>query len=167
MSLMPFLSIPVMAVLLVLQSAFFSYATVLGTPVQIMVVVVLAWAMWRGSAEGSVWAFFAGLFIDYGSISPMGISSAALILAVVTISPFFPNLPYNRLTLPILLAGVAMITFQLTTLLLLRLTGYPINANLLGLIPVTTVLHALVTLPVFWFVSSFRRYTRRERTIDL
>ena len=167
MSFMPFLSIPVMALLVVFQSAFLSYAHIAGAPIQIMVVVVLAWAMWRGSAEGAVWAFFAGLFIDYASIGPFGISSLALILAVVAISPLFPNLAYNRLTLPFLLAGVAMLIFQLTSLLLLRIAGYPIVAHYWQQMPIAIILNALVTVPVFWLLSSFTRYTRRERTIKL
>ncbi|MGB1250889.1 MAG: rod shape-determining protein MreD [Candidatus Promineifilaceae bacterium] len=167
MSLMPFISIPVMAFLVVFQSAFLSYATVGGTPIQVIPVVVIAWAMWRGSAEGAVWAFVAGLFLDYASIGPFGVSSVALIVAVVAISPLFPNLAYNRLTLPFILAGGAMLIFQLTSLLLLRFAGYPIVAQYWREIPLATTLNALVTIPFFWLFTSFSRYTRRERAINL
>ncbi len=166
-SVTPLLAIPVLLPLVLLQSALFSYVRVGGVIVQVAVVVVLAVALWRSSAETIVWAIVAGLLLDLTSIAPLGSSALALILAVLAIAPFRDNLTYNRVLLPLLLAAGAMLVYQLSYLLLLRISGIPANAAWVSELPTRIIVHAMLALPLYWLLRATGFTTRRTPQINL
>ncbi|HFC11334.1 MAG TPA: rod shape-determining protein MreD [Anaerolineae bacterium] len=159
--------LPVLIPLILLQSALFAYIPIAGTQVQVVIVLVLAVALWRNSAEATIWAFTAGLLIDLNSIAPFGSSALALIVAVMVINPFRANLLYNRVILPFLLAAGAMVLFQMTYLLVLKLGNRPINADIITLLPATVLVHALLALPCYWLLRATNRLSRKPYQINL
>lgn len=159
--------LPVLIALILLQSTLFAYVPIAGVPVQAAVVLVLAIALWRESAESVIWAFTAGLLIDLNSIAPFGSSALALMIAIVVISPFRANLLYNRVILPFLLAVGAMVLFQLIYFLLLRLSNRPINGHVLAQLPTIVLVHALLAVPLYWLLRATNRLSRQPYQINL
>lgn len=164
-----YFAIPVVVLLVVLQSVFVSYLQILGVTIQIVPAFVIAWALLkgRGSADTVAFAFLAGLLVDILSISPMGLTSLALMVAVITLFPIQANIETSRLLLPIILAGVAMLTFILVNLLLMRISGYAINWQMIGTIPQNVVMHALFILPLYWVVTFINRLIGFQRLLEI
>jgi rod shape-determining protein MreD len=64
-----------------------------------VLVVVLAWAMLRGSIEGAIVGFLGGLILDSVTYTPFGISSAVLglcgyLVGLTQVNVYRGNLPY-------------------------------------------------------------------------
>ncbi len=163
----PLLALPVLLPLVLLQSALFSYVRVAGVTVQVAVVVVLAVALWRSSAETIIWAVIAGLLIDLGSIAPIGSSALALTFAVLAIAPFRANLNYNRVILPFLLGIVAMIVYELSYMLLLRMVGTATNSAWVAQLPTRVLVHSVLALPLYWLLRATGAVNRRTPQINL
>ncbi len=116
-----YLVIPLMAVLVILQSTVLPNFTILGAVPQLMFVATLAWALLRGLREGLVWAFVAGLLSDLFSAGPLGVSSMAMMAAVAAAVFIQQSFPESRIIMPIVLAALATFVFWFIYLLLLRL----------------------------------------------
>lgn len=169
MQFRPFLLIPIIFILLLLQSTFFAYLPIGGVYLQATVAFVIAWGLWAEPVESLTVAFIAGLLIDLLSVAPMGSSSIGLMVGLIVIQPFRVLLQNSRLVFPIILALGAMLTFRLATLLFQRLAGYPTPATTWQALPATIILHALVALPQYWFLRIISASTRRStsRQINL
>ena len=64
-----------------------------------VLVVVLAWAMLRGSIEGAIVGFLGGLILDSVTYTPFGVSSAILglcgyVVGIPEVNVYRGNLPY-------------------------------------------------------------------------
>lgn len=148
-----FIALPVMVLLTILHSALFSRFDLLGVVPQFIPLVALAWALVRGPLEGYVWAFIAGICIDLFSSSPLGVSPLALMTAVLLITTLQRTIAISRFFIPMILGGIGMFTFSLTTILLLRLSGYPIVWSSVAPLPVSAILHGFLILPLFWVIN--------------
>jgi len=116
-----YLVIPLMVVLVILQSAVLPNFTILGVIPQLMFVATIAWALLRGLREGLVWAFVAGLLADLFSAGPLGVTSLAL-MAAVAITVFVQrSFPESRIIMPVVLVALATLVFWFIYLLFLRL----------------------------------------------
>lgn len=139
-----YLAFPLLVILVVVQSAVLSRFLILGIVPQLLLLVAVAWGLIYGMREGLIVGFVAGLLADLFSASPLGISSLAMItavLVVVTIKRYFPE---NRVVLPALLTGLATLIFWLLTIVLLRIL-MPLLVQDLGFLGVTNL--AGVILP--------------------
>ncbi len=168
MQFRPFLLIPIILVLLLLQSTFFAYFPIGGIYLQATVTFVIAWGLWAEPVESLTVAFIAGLLIDLLSTAPLGGSSIGLMIGLLAIQPFRVLLRNSRLVIPILLALGSMLTFRLAALLFQRIAGYPTSAEMWQTLPTTITLHALVALPQYWLLRLISAGTRpSSRQINL
>src|ERR1700736_3744394 len=99
-----------------------SLPLVRGRP-DLVLVVVLAWAMLRGSGEGACVGFLGGALLDSVSYTPFGINSALLgLLGYFTglpeVNVYRGNLPYFLGT-----AAIATIVYHTAYFLLLQALG--------------------------------------------
>src|SRR5688500_7719257 len=102
-----------------------------------VLVVVLAWAMLRGSIEGAIVGVLGGLTLDSGTYTPFGISSAVLglcgyLVGLTEVNVYRGNLPYFFGA-----AFVATLGYHLLFFLLLQ-------ANGIGLPPIFEMLATAV-----------------------
>lgn len=116
-----------------------------------VLVVVLAWAMLRGSNEGAVVGFLGGILLDSVEYTPFGVNSALLgltgyLLGLPEVNVYRGNLPYFLGT-----AALATLAYHTVFFLLLQARG-------LGLPPITqtyatalpaALLNALLLAPTF------------------
>jgi rod shape-determining protein MreD len=121
MSLGFYLVIPLMVVLIILQSTLLPQFPILGVTPQLWLLATMAWALLRGWQEGIIWAFVAGLFVDLFSAAPLGVTSLALMAAVGVVVLLQRNLPAYRVVIPVILTVIGTLVFWLVYLILLRI----------------------------------------------
>jgi rod shape-determining protein MreD len=116
-----YLAIPLMLVLVILQSAVLPNFTIFGIVPQLMFVATISWALLRGLREGLAWAFMAGLLTDLFSAGPIGVTSLAMMATVASVVFLQRSFPESRLIMPIVLTALATMIFWSIYLLILRL----------------------------------------------
>jgi rod shape-determining protein MreD len=121
MKLTIYIAVPLMLLLVVLQAAVLPRFPVLGVAPQLLLLVVLAWTLLHGLAEGMLWALVAGLLLDLFSTSPLGVTTLAMMAAMAVAALIQRSFPGSRLLLPIVLAFVTTAVFWTVNVFLLRL----------------------------------------------
>jgi rod shape-determining protein MreD len=124
-----------------------------------VLVVVLAWAMLRGSTEGAVVGFLGGMLLDSVVYTPFGVQSALLGLAGYLTG--LPEVGIYRGNLPYFFGIAALATLAYHTLLFLLL-----QARGLGMPPLiltyamavpAAIMNALLLAPTFWLCRRLLR----------
>ncbi len=121
MSLGFYLVIPLMVVIVILQSTLLPQLPIFGVTPQLWLLATIAWALLRGWQEGIIWAFVAGLFVDLFSAAPLGVTSLALMAAVGVVILLQRNLPAYRVIIPVVLTVIGTLVFWIVYLILLRI----------------------------------------------
>ncbi|MFO7537507.1 MAG: rod shape-determining protein MreD [Chloroflexota bacterium] len=161
-----YLAVPLMALLLILQTSLLPYFPVLGFVPQLLFLVAFGRGLLKGVNEGVVWAFVAGLFVDLFSAVPIGVSAVTYMAAIPSILWLSTMLPENRYLIPMLQAGLATFVVMLLNFFLLRLFGFSVGWEYMELIPPTAVLHAALILPIYWLMFRLDRLLR-PRPVEL
>lgn len=158
-----YIAIPVMIVLAVLQTAVWPYFPILGVIPQIPLLVALCWGLIRGINEGVVWGFIAGIILDAFSISPVGITALAYIIAILIVIWLQQGLPINRFFTPMLVAAFGGIVAMFIYHLILRLSGYPLTIQALAYLPRQAIVHSILVLPIYWLINGIYSQLRPRR----
>jgi rod shape-determining protein MreD len=120
-------TIPLLTSVALVQTVLLSRVNLWGARPDLMLLVVLVWAVVRGVDEGLVWGFVGGLILDLFSGGPLGATVLAL-LSVVFLAgqPWGQGLssPVARLLLPAL---IGVIVYHLVLLLVLGWTGHAVD----------------------------------------
>jgi len=152
MSTTIYLAIPIMLALAVAQTAVLPRFPILGLVPLLPFLVALAWGLLRGINEGIVWAFVGGLFLDLFSVSPLGATALAFMLAITAVTWIENAFPTSRFFLPVIMAALATLIYLFVHLILLRLLGHPINLQTAAELSPTALLHGALILPIYWFM---------------
>lgn len=157
------LGLALMITLTVLQATLFARFPILDVPLQPALVVVLVWGLLRGPYEGLLWAFMAGVLLDIFSITPTGATALSLMAATLLIIYVQHVLPENRYLFPVLLTGLGLTAHLLLYTGLLWAARFGFNDRALTLLPVATLIHALLAIPIYWLLYYADRllYPRR------
>lgn len=158
-----YLAIPLMLVLGLVETAVLPHFPVLGATPQLAFLVALSWGLLYGIEEGAVWAFFAGIFTDLFSITPVGVSSLAFMVGITAVIWAIQALPTSRILLPLALAGLATIISFIIEIVLLRLFGTLTDFQSITILPNILLLHVLAILPVYWLLYLINRAVRPRR----
>lgn len=157
MSRSVYVAVGLLVVLAIGQATIFSRFPLFGIVPQFALVVAICWALLRGPYEGLIWAFIASLFLDLFSIGPLGSTALPLMIAVLVITQVRQIIPENPYALPPLLVGLAMVVYMVLYTLLLQVTRPGVGWQWLQQLPATVLLHAILTLPVYWLLRVLAR----------
>lgn len=160
MSLSLYLALPVMIVLLIIQTSVLPRLPVWGVVPQLMLLAAVAWGLLEGLEEGALWGFMAGLLTDMFSLAPLGTSALAFMVAVLVAALLYRTLPINRIVLPVVLAMVATLIWLFVYILLLRLLGLGGSWQEINNLPRLLVVHGVLVLPFYWFFYGLLRAVR-------
>ena len=158
-----YLAIPVMLILGLVQTAVLPHFPFLGNVPQLGLLVALAWGLLYGIEEGVVWAFFAGVFTDLFSISPVGVSALAFMGGITAVLWATRALPTSRIFMPLILAGLTTIISFLINVVLLRLFGTITDFRSISIIPTLTLVNVLTILPIYWLLFIINRAIQPRR----
>lgn len=121
------LGVPLLLAMALLQATVLPHLRVFGGQPDLVLLVVIAWAILDHEREGMAWAFVGGLFLDLFSGAPLGLSSLVLLLVSFVVGFTEARLYRQSLILPILLTVAGALAYHLLYLLSLRLvSGFPV-----------------------------------------
>ena len=138
----------------ILQTTVGPLVGVLGVSPDVVLVLVVSWALVRGSERGMVWGFLGGLSVDLLSGAPLGTHTLALVL-VGFLAGLVRRMPFHsRLVLPLIVIIGATLTYDLVTALILRVAGWPLSLPLAitGVIVPSLITNAALMPLTFWTV---------------
>lgn len=150
-----------------LQSSLFPFIRLYSGQPNVILLVVVAWALDADWGEALFWAFVGGLCQDLLSIAPLGTSVLPLCITVFAVKIAYAQV--KRLSLLIYIGSVLAGTLlaQITLFILLGIIGY-------GIDPVPTVRYFMLpslayqlvlALPVYIFCRWLNRLTRRRSSV--
>ncbi len=119
--------IPFLLLIAILQSTLAPRLSVGEGRPDLMLLVIVAWSLRRGMTEGIVWAFCGGLLMDLFSGAPMGTSALALIGVAWVTGLVRDSMVRSRAALPWVMAALATLIYYGLVLLVLSLTGRPVD----------------------------------------
>ncbi len=145
-----FFSVPLLALLALLQTAVFRQIRFLDGNLDLLLVAVACWSILRPE-EGLGWALLGGIFADLFSGGPFGITAIAYLLAAIGIGAL-----HGRLWTHSPLAVMAIVLFgtiiaHLASIALLVLFGHSLEVGyLLTYVTLPTAfLNTIVSVPVY------------------
>lgn len=118
------LLIPLLGFLAIVQSVVGPRLNLLNVRPDLILLIVIAWTLFKGSRSGIVWGFVGGLWMDVLSGGPMGGSSLALMAASLVTgighNRFFRSNPL----VPVVAAVLGTFCYSFTYLVILDLIGH-------------------------------------------
>jgi rod shape-determining protein MreD len=141
----------------VAQVSIFSQLHVFGAVPDLLLVLLVALALLRGSVVGAVGGFFAGLLVDTASLGTLGLTSLVLTLAGYWIGRYGETTGRDRAHAPFL--SVAVVTVLVVHFVLGETA--PAGAVVRGLVP-AIVLNLILTAPLYAVVRRLLRPGQRE-----
>jgi rod shape-determining protein MreD len=110
-----------------IQTVLLSRINLWGARPELMLLVVLIWAVVRGVDEGLVWGFIGGLIVDLLSGAPMGATVLALLSVVFLAGQPWGQGLSSQVAQLLLPALVGVVVYHLVLLLVLAWTGHAVD----------------------------------------
>ncbi len=148
----------------VIQVAIVSSIGIFGGSPDLVLVLLVAVALTKGSIFGAISGFWAGLVLDIAQLGTLGFTSLLLTLAGFWIGRYGETTGRDRAHAPPLSVAVVTVLYSVGALILHYLLREPASASvaLLHVLPGTVLLNLLIAFPVFALVRRiFQAPTRR------
>lgn len=101
--------------------------TLLGAHVDLVLLLVVAWAIWRELDEAVLWGLLGGALVDLFSVAPFGTTVLTLGVVAVMVSWLAQLFRRSRFVAMLVLAPIATIVADLLRAVILQRLGWPID----------------------------------------
>lgn len=161
-----FVGVVLLSLVAVLKSTLMPNLRLLGGAPDLMLIMVVCWALLAPYHEAFFWAFAGGVFQDLLSSAPLGTSSLALLVVAMLGSLLQGQLYRSNVLIPLLVTLAGSVVSHLIVLAVLALTGYAISwiYDLVYVTAPTVILNLVLALPIFLVMS--RLYERLNPRIE-
>lgn len=164
-----YLSIPVLALLAVLQATVVPQIRILGGGPDLVFLCVLSWSVDAPLEESVIWAFVGGIAQDLLSAAPTGTSSIGMLLLIFAINE------YNRQVYRIGFIGLVVIVLfgtllqQIVIMVILAVNGFQIDwVSDFGYVVLPTMVYNLAFIwPIYWLIRRVQRRIVGKRRMSL
>jgi rod shape-determining protein MreD len=148
----------VLFVAAILQVSIFTQVHVLGGLPDLLLVMLVAVALLRGSMFGAIGGFFAGLLVDTATLGQLGLTSLVLTIAGYWIGRYGETTGRDRAHAPFLSVAVITVLYSVGLLLVHFVLGEPAPAGSVarGIGP-AIALNLILTAPVYALVRRLLR----------
>lgn len=154
------LSLPILALAAVLQASILPQFSILGGRPDLVLLLVVSWALNAPLAEGVVWAFVGGVMQDLLSAAPTGTSVIGLVLIVFALDLFRQQVYRVGLLTLIWTALAGTLVQQVIVMIVLTLSGFNIPLlNNFGYVVLPTMFYNFIVIFPVYFVA--RRIQKR------
>jgi rod shape-determining protein MreD len=142
----------------ILQVSIFTQVHVLGGEPDVLLVMLVAVALLRGSLVGAIGGFFAGLLVDTATLGNLGLTSLVLTLAGYWIGRYGETTGRDRAHAPFLSIAVITVLYDVGVLIVRFVLGEPAPAGAVfsGMVP-AIILNLVLTAPVYALVRRLLR----------
>ena len=142
----------------ILQVSIFTQVHVLGGLPDLLLVMLVAVALLRGSMFGAIGGFFAGLLVDTATLGQLGLTSLVLTIAGYWIGRYGETTGRDRAHAPFLSVAVITVLYSVGLLLVHFVLGEPAPAGAVarGILP-AIALNLILTAPVYALVRRLLR----------
>jgi rod shape-determining protein MreD len=158
------IAIPILGILLLLQSAIFSRFPLLHGAADPVLLAVIAWALQKRVQTAWQWGIIGGLFVGFVSALPFWVSMVIYPLAVAV------ALALRRRVWQVPILAMFIATFALTllthliTMAVLRLSGasLPLQQTLNVITLPSLILNLLLAIPTFFLLADLAKWVYPE-----
>jgi rod shape-determining protein MreD len=149
-----------------LQSSLFSGLSLAGATPNLVLALVLCWALTRGGREGLIWGLIGGIALDLFSVAPFGTFTVAM-LVIAFLTSLAEYLPFEMTRLlPVGITLLASPFFHLVAMIMMETLGWNVAWNRMWtLILPAAILDAIVVFLLFPLVARFATLAG-ERSIE-
>jgi len=142
----------------IVQVSIFSQVHMLGGVPDVLLVMLVAVSLLRGSILGAGGGFFAGLLVDTATLGQLGLTSLVLTIAGYWIGRYGETTGRDRAHAPFLSVAVVTVLYSFGLLLVHFVLGEraPAGSVVRGLVP-AIVLNLILTAPVYALVRRVLR----------
>lgn len=116
-----------MTLIALLQEAVLAPLSFMGARPDLVFLVVIAWGLLRGPAEGMVWAFIGGVVLDVFSGGPLGAMTLSLLVVAFLVGQQWGRELGSVSLQLLLLALVLNFLYHVILLVVLGWVGYPVD----------------------------------------
>lgn len=162
------IAFPLLALVVIVQSAVISHMTLLAGYADLMLVVLAAWALKAEASSAWLWAFLGGVMVSFVSGLPWPVTMAGYLFVVL-----FAQLLRRRVWQAPLLAMFSVtflgtLVMDLFILLVLNLLGTPLPfGDSLGLIVLPgMLLNLLFAIPVYVMIRDLAQWVGPAQEIE-
>lgn len=161
----PYVLVLALAVLALVQVSFLPALSVAGVYPNLALVVIVAWALLRGTRSAVIWALIAGLWLDLLSGRPFGAYLLGLVAAAYVAGLGGATVYRTSIWLALAMAAVATVVQDGIQLALLWFGGgtFALPDAFLRLVLPEIVYNGVVMLAVYPLLSWVNRATGREQ----
>jgi rod shape-determining protein MreD len=151
-----------------LQASFFPSIGLVSVRPDLVLVVVVIWAVLRGAREALLWAAAGGAMLDLLSGAPFGTAMLAMVVVAFLSSIGEISLFRHSLVLPLVTVFWASVIYSLLYLFVLRTHEYSVEwlGTLRQVVVPTALLNTVVAPLVYAALSRIERRTRRSITVE-
>jgi len=157
-------SIPILLILLILQSTLASKVTLLNGAVDLILVWLAAWGLNSKDRSGYILALISGALVAYVTALPWYVYLSAYISVTIFARFVFRKLWESPLLAMLAITMVSSIFLYLITFVSLRINGtdYSLTESLNQVIIPSIFLNLFVAIPVYAIVKDFSRWIYRS-----
>ena len=152
----------------VLQASFLPAFGLIQARPELVITLVVIWAVLRGVREALPWAFIGGLLLDLFSQMPLGTAALALVLIAFCSSVGEATVLRTNFLLPTIIVFWATVLYQLLYLFLMRTHQVPVEwvGTLRHSVVPSALLSAACAPPAYWLLSRIERRTRAIAPVE-
>ena len=127
MAINPYVTFPLLTSVALIQGTILSRISLLGARPNLMLLVVLIWAVVRGIDEGLLWAFIGGLMLDLLSGGPLASITLAMVAAAYVAGQSLGEEVGSQAVRVMMLTVLGALAYHLVLLITLDLSGHAVD----------------------------------------
>jgi rod shape-determining protein MreD len=152
-----YLSLPVLFIAVVIQTALFPFFQLRGGRLDLTLLLVLIWTLLAGAEEGIIWAIVGGVIADIASGYPMGLSALCMVIVMIGVGLTVGSIERPNILVVLLATLIVSPVYHGMMAVSLTVLGRPIALidSVFNVILPTVVLNILVSYPLYRIVGAF------------
>jgi|WetSurMetagenome_2_1015567.scaffolds.fasta_scaffold513640_2 rod shape-determining protein MreD len=154
------LAFPVMVLLVMLQTVVFSRLPLLHGTVDIVLLMLVAWALQERVRMAWLWSLVGGLLVSFISAIPL-FTPVILYLIITILIRLLQKRVWQSPVMEMLIAtAMGTILYQTGSMIAIRLTGspLPVSTSLSMVVLPSTLLNLILAIPVYAMVSDLANW---------
>lgn len=160
-----YIGLPFLMIIAVLDATFMKIFQMWGGAPNLMLMVIVSWALITELDEALPWAVMGGIMRDLLSVAPTGSSALAFIIIVVAIDIVFPPISWRNVVIAPAVVFISTFVYDAVLVILLTVAGYsrPILYGFLYFSLPAAVENLIMVLFVFRTMGSLNAFLRPQR----